>query len=137
MADSNFTDLDLGLQPLAQQWLDQTNAAISPFKCRIVVTWRDANAQNAAKAAGLSKAGAGSSPHNCCLPDGTPASKAFDFAVFDPDGNYISDGTNPAYATAGQIAESLGLEWAGTWTIDQDGCGPDYDHIQIRNWRTA
>jgi hypothetical protein len=136
MTDCALTDLDPCLQPLAQQWLDQTNTSIAPSKCRITVTWRDANDQNVAKACGSSKAGSGQSPHNYTLPDGTPASRAFDFAVFDPDGNYIKDGTNPAYSTAGQIAENLGLEWGGRWTIDQDGCGPDFDHIQMINWRT-
>ena len=124
MADSNFLDLCLELQPLAQQFLDACN---SLFKTRIVVTWRDPATQNQCKSEGLSNAGAGQSPHNCTL-DGEPASKAFDFAIFD-DSVYIKDGKDPRYAKAGEIAKSLGLVWGGDWNH------PDYDHCELVNWK--
>lgn len=135
MADSSLTDLDIRLQPIAQHWLDQCAAA--KLKVRIIVTWRSATDQNDAKMKGLSKASAGNSPHNCIDANGHPASRAFDFASYEPDGTYITDGTDPVYAYAGAIAMNLGLTWGGNWTIDRDGCGPDFDHCEMTLWRTA
>lgn len=97
---------------------------------RITVTWRDSVDQDKAKTAGLSNASAGQSPHNCVDEYGNPASRAFDFALFD-EGTYINDGTNIAYAVAGRIAEDLGLEWGGRWHH------PDYDHVEMLNWRSV
>jgi RHS repeat-associated protein len=41
---------------------------------------------------------------------------AFDIQIFDADGTYITNGSDPAYATAGSIGESIGLEWGGNWS---------------------
>lgn len=135
MTDSAINDLDPRLQPIANQWLDQCAAA--GLKVRITVTWRSATDQNDAKIKGLSKASAGNSPHNVCLPDGAPASRAWDFASYEKDGTYITNGTDPSYAYAGSIAMNLGLVWGGIWTVDRDGCGPDFDHCEMTLWRTA
>src|SRR5277367_5582379 len=137
MADRNLSDLAPTFLPIAQQFLDQCNAALAPSSVRAIVTWRDAADQNAAEACGLSKAGAGQSPHNCTLADGTPAARALDFGVFGSDGTYITRGEDVRYEQAGQIAVSLGMVWGGNWTVETDGCGPDFDHVEQANWKNA
>jgi peptidoglycan LD-endopeptidase CwlK len=135
MADRNILDLDPALQPVARETIDQANAALAPSSVEITTTWRSSAAQEAAKAAGLSNAGAGASPHNCCLADGTPASRAFDFSVFNPDGSYVTDGTDPRYRTVGEIGKSLGLGYGGDWTMEKDHCEPDF--VISKCWRGA
>lgn len=142
MNDRSALDLDPSLQPTAQAFLDRVNAAIAPSKCILIVTWRDAADQNAAKCEGLSKAGAGQSPHDCVDANGNPASRAFDFGILDAQGNYVSDGMDVRYQTAGSIALSFKdeagnqiLEWGGSWRLATDGCNPDFDHIELANWR--
>lgn len=125
MTDSNLNDLCEVLQPIAREFLFRCNKL---FVTKIIVTWRDADAQGAAYDQGLSHAKAGESPHNCCLADGTPAARGFDFAIFF-NGAYITDGTDSRYEQAGQIAKDLGLAWGGSWH------NPDYDHVEISNWR--
>ena len=63
MADRAIKDLDPALQPLAIKILMAANSAIAPSKVAIIVTWRNAQDQQAAKAKGLSKASFGESPH--------------------------------------------------------------------------
>lgn len=53
---------------------------------------------------------------------------AYDIAIFDSNGNYISNGAAPQYQQAGQIGKSIGLEWGGDWTSIKD-----YPHFQISN----
>lgn len=129
MADSNLSDLDEELQPLAQQCLDEyisNNPNRHP--ARITVTWRSAGDQQAAYDAGLSKCKPGEGKHNVTV-DGKPASRAFDFACFLENGNYIADGTHQYYSDFGAIAERLGLSWGGSWTHGFK----DYDHIELRD----
>lgn len=123
---SNLLELDGRLQPIAKQWLELCN---EHFKTVITVTYRGAEAQNAAKAAGLSNASSGLSPHNCESPGGIPASRAFDYAIYADDGSYIKDGIHPRYTQAGQIGKDLGLSWGGDWHH------PDYDHLEMINWK--
>jgi hypothetical protein len=57
------------------------------------------------------------------LADGTPAARAFDFAVFDENGACVSDGMDSRYAIIGMIAvnlkQVLGETEAGNrkWTV--------------------
>lgn len=127
MTDNNITDLCPELQNIYKQWLAQCHDA--GLAVRAIVTWRSSSDQNTAKANGLSNACAGQSPHNCCDVSGAPASKAFDFAVFD-NAQYIKDGTDPRYKQAGKIGERLGLVWGGSWHK------PDYDHLELSNWKS-
>jgi hypothetical protein len=129
VADAKFDDLCLAIQPLAQEFLDRVNAQIAPAICKIIVTWRDADAQGAAYDQGLSSARAGQSPHNCMLDDGTPAARAFDFGIFEENGNYVINGDDPRYTNAGQIWKSLNQTWGGDFTH------PDFDHCELANWR--
>jgi hypothetical protein len=133
--DSSLTDLDPDFLPIAELIMSEANATISPSKTRIIITWRSPQDQQAAKANGASKAGPGQSPHNNCMPDGAPAARAFDFAVFDEDGAYVQDGRDSRYASIGLIAVKHGQIWGGNWTPETDGCMPDFDHIEMYNWR--
>ncbi len=131
LSDRNLGDLNPRFQPIAQQFLDRCNAALAPSSVRPIVTWRDAADQNQAEACGLSKAGAGASPHNCVDANGNPASLAMDFSVFAPDGAYITRGQDARYEQAGKIAVELELVYGGNWTIESDGCDPDWDHVEM------
>lgn len=129
MSDRLITDLCPELQPIYKEWL--SNCKDAGLNVAAIVTWRSSVDQNAAKAQGLSKAGAGSSPHNCCNDDGSPNSKAFDFGVFEDDGKYVTDGKDPRYTQAAEIGKSLGLVWGGEFHSIFDP-----DHLELKNWRT-
>lgn len=128
MTDNNINDLCPELLAIYRQWMMECIAAGLGVKA--IVTWRSSSDQNAAKAKGLSNASAGQSPHNCCDDDGNPFSKAFDFAVFE-DGTYITDGRDDRYTQAGEIGEKLGLTWGGRWSH------PDFDHLELKNWKST
>lgn len=135
--DSSTIDIDPRLLQRINQWLEKCMAAITPGRIKITVTWRGAVDQNIAAASGASKAKAGQSPHNCIDVNGKACSRAIDFAIIDQYGAYVKDGTDPRYAQAGEIAESVGLFWGGRWTEEHDECEPDYDHIQMADWRNV
>jgi len=127
MNDRNLLHLCPELLKIYRDWIMECHAA--DLAVKVIVTWRSADDQNAAKASGLSNAHAGQSPHNCCDKYGNPASRAFDFAVFDENAAYIKDGTDSRYKQAGEIGEKCGLVWGGRWTH------PDYDHLEMANWK--
>lgn len=137
MTDRNLNDLVAELRDKAVQFLTEANAAVAPSTVEIIVTWRSSSEQAVAKAQGLSNAGPDESPHNCTLADGTPASRAFDWGCFNPDGSFVTNGKDPRYATCGAIVKSLDLDWGGDWTLEKDGCEPDDDHAQLHDWRDA
>lgn len=125
MLDSNLNDLHPLLRPLAEIWL-QTYTATGR-KARITQTWRTGAEQAALHAANPTEAlPSGESLHEFTLSDGSPASKAFDFALFSTKGSYITDGRHPWYADAGLIGKKLGLVWGG------DFHHPDPDHFQLK-----
>jgi hypothetical protein len=137
LTSNSLADLDPAFQPMVEAWITRCNAALAPSSMRVTVTYRSGADQDAAKAAGLSKAAAGASPHNCTMPDGSPGARAVDFGVFGPDGSYVTDGSDPRYAQCGWIAVDMNMFWGGNWTLAVDNCEPDADHIQMINWRTA
>ena len=126
MTDSDLNHLSPELKSVYNQWLD--NCHNIGIAAKAIVTWRDGIAQDAAKAAGLSNAAAGESPHNCVDDNGNPSSKAFDFAIFD-NGQYIKDGSDSRYRQAGEIGKDLGLVWGGDWHH------PDFDHLELQHWK--
>lgn len=128
MTDRDPTHLCPELLGTYHEWLMKTHAAGLAVKA--IVTWRSPADQNAAKAEGLSNASAGESPHNCCDEEGTPASRAFDFGVFNPDGSYVTDGHDARYAQAAAIGKGLGLVWGGDWTGFKD-----FDHLEMPAWK--
>lgn len=126
MSDNNLNDLCPELRPIAEELLKRCAAMHQPIK--ITVTWRSATDQDRAYSMGLSNARAGQGPHDCCDAQGNPASKAIDFALFDSDGKYITNGGDIRYAQVGAIGKILGLDWGGDWHK------PDYDHFELPNW---
>lgn len=78
----------------------------------VVCTDRGEAEQNACLANGSSRAAYGQSAHNVLLPNGKPASEAFDIGVI-VNGKYIRDSAHPSYQRAGAIGEELGLKWYG------------------------
>lgn len=130
MTDSRIADLCPELQALYAQWLEKCHDA--GIKTRAYVTWRSAADQDKAKADGKSNASAGQSPHNCMTPDGEPFSKAYDFVIFDDNAQCVWDGKDSRYTQAGKIGKQLGLIWGGDFKSF-----PDYDHLELPNWRTA
>lgn len=129
MTDRNISDLCPELQAIYGQWLAKCTAA--GLHVRAIVTWRDPADQDAAKAEGLSKAGAGQSPHGICDAKGNPCSYAFDFGCFTAGGTYITDGKDPRYSEAGAIGKQLGLVWGGDFHSIFDP-----DHLELPGWES-
>lgn len=90
---------------------------------RITETWRDPAREDQLHAQGITRATSLTCRH-CDMLNGQPASRAFDFAAFI-NRVYITNGKDPVYALAGQIAESLGLVWGGRFH------NPDWDHVEL------
>lgn len=135
LTDACIDDLCNPLIVVARKWLAECNIY---FPTKIIITWRSANDQDKVKQSGLSNASSGQSPHDLLDAHGNPASRAWDFAIYDRDNNYITDGTNSKYSQAGEIAESMKdengnsfLTWGGRWKH------PDYDHIEMMNWKIS
>ena len=59
--------------------------------------------------------------------NGHPAATAWDFVPM-VSGKPAWSANDPAWAKAGEIAESLGLEWGGSWSAGKR----DLPHIQMR-----
>lgn len=125
MTDRNLDDLHPDLKPLCQEVID-TYTSTTGRKITITETWRDPAREDKLHAQGITAA-TGLTCKHCFLIDGKPASKAFDFALFLDNGDYIADGTHAYYAVVGQIAKKLGLVWGGYFHH------PDYDHIELNH----
>ena len=78
----------------------------------IVCTDRNEVDQEAAFNSGASRAHFGQSAHNALLPNGKPASEAWDIGII-VNGKYIGDSEHPNYKRAGAIGEDMGLKWYG------------------------
>jgi hypothetical protein len=131
MASTRIEDLAYELQPLCAQFLDDCDEWCGP-EGRVILTctYRSVAEQQALKDKyGNTRpiATPGKSLHGKTLSDGTPAAEAFDF-MFVENGKLVMDGSDPLYAKAGEIAESLGLEWGGRWKHPKT----DYDHAQLK-----
>lgn len=116
--------LDPALQDLYTQWSARCSA--QGLNVRGIQGWRDPAYQEQLHSSGVSPLTGAQSLH-CCVEAGQPASKAFDFGVFEDTGVYVTDGNDPRYAIAGKIAEDLRLVWGGTFVHP----APDFDHIQL------
>lgn len=129
MSDNDISHLHPLLQPLCRTFLEKCTAA--GLDVRITFTYRSPEEQDALYAKGRTAPGkrvtnvrGGFSKHNFRL-DGKPASKAFDFGIFDK-GKYIKNGKDARYTQAGEIGESLGLAWGGRWEDPFDA-----GHLQL------
>lgn len=127
MADANVDHLRPQMRVRALLWLDAMRDFISlrfpGFKVRISDTLRTVSEQELAFAAGLSKNKIGW--HNFGL--------AFDFAVMDDKGVYVTDGKHPAYLAGGLLGMALNMRWGGNWDRDSALMEPgegDFDHLE-------
>lgn len=78
----------------------------------------------------VTKAKAGTSPHEWTNKDGTPAARAFDIAVFN-EKNVIDWNRTDLFAKAGAIGKSVGLFWGGDFKSYKD-----MPHFELVNWKT-
>lgn len=136
MTDRNLDDLDPRLKSLCGQWLAACQAR--HINARVIETYRSAADQDKAFAVGrdadgnvvgrtITKARGGQSKHNRTLPDGTPASRAFDFVVINADGTCNWNPATPEWKAAVAIGKDLGLRWGGDFPAHQY----DADHFEL------
>lgn len=122
MTDHDLNDLLPMLQEKAIQFLQQ--CAAQGLHAVITETWRNPAREDALHAQGITPATSKTCKH-CYEVNGKPASKAFDFILFDENNRIINDGTDERYILAGQIAKGLGLTWGG------DFKHKDFDHAEV------
>lgn len=131
------TDLSPELQPLCQQFLTSCKAVgINAF---ITETYRSPAEQDLDYAQGrttpgniITNARRGESPHNTTLVDGTPASKAFDFAIQTDSGELDWNASDSAWQIAIKIGEALGLISGSTFHSIKDA-----PHMELPNWERS
>lgn len=118
MASRDITDLHPDLQPLCREFLAQ--CAARDLDVRLIFTYRSPAEQDQIYAKGRTIPGRivtnlkGYASKHCFTINTKPAAKAFDFGVYD-NGEYVQDGSDSRYLTAGEIGESLGMTWGGRW----------------------
>ncbi|QEL14804.1 M15 family metallopeptidase [Limnoglobus roseus] len=127
MNDRDINHLHPDLQPLCRKWLAQCHEQV--IDSFVIYTWRSPAEQDALYAQGrtapgkiITNAKGGQSKHNFTLPDGTPASKAFDFAIRRKDGTLNWSVGSSEWKAAVAIGKALGLIWGGDFRsiIDSD-----------------
>lgn len=134
MASRLISDLHPTLQPLCQQFLD--NCAHAGIKVGISCTYRSTDEQDLDYEQGrtlpgriITNARGGESPHNCTLND-KPASKAFDFFIYGPDGSTLDwDATDYKWQRVIEIGQDLGLISGSAWK------SKDNDHLELFGWK--
>ena len=131
MTDRDPNHLHPDLQPLCRKWLARCHEqTVDAF---LTCTYRSPADQDAEYARGRTAPGkistharGGQSKHNVTLPDGTPASKAFDFAVRRRDGTLNWNTQSSEWKAAVAIGKELGLVWGGDFRNIVDAC-----HFQL------
>ena len=125
-SETNIATLLPAAQSKARQWLRKCLDA--GINVRIICGNRTYQEQDALYAQGRTAAGpkvtnapAGYSWHNFGV--------AWDFVVFDANGEPLWE--SPLMEKCGRIAESLDLDWGGSWTSFQDT-----PHIQLKTGHT-
>lgn len=138
MASRDIKDLWHPMQGAADEFLAQCAASTALTGCKVSLsqTYRSNAEQDADYARGRTEPGhiitnarAGQSPHNCTLPDGTPAAMAFDVAIAGPDGHLDWNADDDRWQAAIEIGESLGLVSGSTFHGIRD-C----PHFEMRGW---
>lgn len=127
MNDRDINHLHPDLQPLCRKWLAQCHQqAIDSF---VTCTFRSAADQDAEYAKGRTAPGkittnarGGRSKHNVTLKDGTPASRAFDFAIRRKDGTLNWNAGSSEWRAAVALGKALGLVWGGDFRSIIDSC---------------
>jgi len=118
-----ISDLALSLQPICRAFRQRCKAASVPVA--IISTYRDDEYQEYLYSQGRTRPGSivtnahgGQSPHN----------KRFAFDFCPVINGKCAWGRNDLFQICGEIAESLGLEWAGRWT----GSLKESGHCQLK-----
>lgn len=122
MTDRNLDDLHPLIEPLCKQFLN--DCAADGIKAIITETWRSPEREDQLHKQGITAA-TGKTCKHCFTINGSPASKAFDFAILDENNRMVQDGTDERYSHCGSIIENLGMTWGGNFHH------PDYDHAEI------
>lgn len=92
----------------------------------VVHTFRSPGEQNDLYEQGRTKPGKivtylkGDKSKHCFMLGATPASKAYDIMIKNPDGSLISNGDDPQYARAAEYGKALGLECGFYWKRFKD-----------------
>lgn len=135
MPSRKILDLHPYLRPLCDSFL--ANCMHDGIKVGLSCTYRSCDEQDALYEDGRTKPGdiktyarGGQSPHNCTDPDGSPASKAFDFFIYGSNGSLNWDTSHPHWHKAIQIGQDLGLVSGSKFSKFKD-----YPHMEMPNWR--
>jgi peptidoglycan L-alanyl-D-glutamate endopeptidase CwlK len=127
-------DLHPDMQELAKRFLQEcSDQGVSAF---LTCTYRSKEEQDKLYAQGRTEKGplvtnakGGKSAHNCVLPDGTPASLAFDIAIYNHDRSLDwsvkSQNWQKAHAIGRKIGFSLGADWKMR----------DNPHFEFPDWK--
>lgn len=137
MSSRRIQDLHPELKPLCMKFLQRcTDINVRAF---ITTTYRSNQEQGALYAQGRSKSGpivthadAGQSKHNFMI-NGSPAAKAFDFAIYNDDNSVNWDAESEPWQKAIQVGRDLGLECGADWNPPKRDC----PHMQLREGPNA
>lgn len=102
--DTSVNSLRPVFRNLVVTWLHIVRDDLG-LNVRIMETLRSKERQETVLASGASKVSFGF--HNLGL--------AFDFACFETNGVYITNGDDRRYEQCGQVGEALGFVWGGRW----------------------
>lgn len=135
MSDRSINDLHSDLQTLCIKFLETCHAhGVNVF---ITQTYRSSEEQDVAYAKGRTTAGSiitnargGQSAHNCTLADGTPAARAFDFAIKNDNGTVDWDASDLSWQKAIAIGERLGLVSGSKFLSIKDA-----PHMEMKDWK--
>lgn len=123
------------MRRLAEQFLAECKSA--GLDILVTCTFRSHAEQQALFEQGRTKPGRivtnakpGESAHNVTLGP-VPASMALDFVPM-AGGKPQWRNEHPAWLQAGEIAERVGLEWAGRWKRFKE-----FPHVQLPGWRNS
>ncbi len=121
--EAALASLRADLEPLARAHIFMLRQA--GIKVRISYGARNVKLQTqmyATRKKGFRVAAPGKSAHNY--------GAAYDIAIYEDNGSYISSGTDWRYQLAGRTGmQIIGLKWGGMWKTD-----PDYPHYEIPGW---
>lgn len=126
-----ISTLDAPTQEKAREFMEKCKDAMLPYTVKIISGTRTYDEQNILYAFGRSRPGkirtnarGGQSWHNFA--------RAWDIGVFNDLDQYVDDlvdrremkqsDVDSLYTAAGEIAESLGIEWAGRWKTFNENC---------------
>lgn len=123
------------MRRLADKFLAECEAA--GLDILVTCTFRSHTEQQALFEQGRTKPGRivtnakpGKSAHNVMLGP-VPASMALDFVPL-VGGKPMWRNDHPAWQQAGEIAERVGLEWAGRWKRFRE-----FPHVQLKGWKPS